>query len=605
MYHRLTIDSRGDEAKRMLTHLQSSLRHATLRWGVKGKPWPFGNVYSSITTNIKTISENEGMLPTVWGYRSKRFYVSGPLSSEQVRLLRQFIDGDQMLLRERMSVISIAESFGFSGDTDGVVKVLQHNGFLPKHCHFGMPPLPSVGLLDDERGQPGAALPHQKQEAMRLESQIEMDRILVGEICDPDASRRQDFTDMNAVTIDDESTTEIDDAVSCSILDDGGTQIWVHIADPTRWIAWDSVLGLEARRKCRTLYLPHEKIPMFPKILASEVFSLVQDTECCALSIGCILEPDGTIRDGSTKVAASKIVPKMKMTYDEVDTLLSGTGNGGTAFMLMAMHKAALARKAMRECNGAISLNMPESAIQVDVQKDIENISIKSISSEVGKSKQMVSEMMILAGEIVAQEGQHRGLALPYRGQEITVTPSEEELENAPNEFCRMDILRKYLLSSRSSSSGPQPHNGLGITAYVQATSPIRRFGDLLAHWQIKAALRGSSPPFDEIKLQSILDEMQEANRALNKYERNVSDFWVSKYFEKETSTNPNATWDGILVKWIHQDNGIAITFIESLGLEMIARIRAPARIGSSVTLQCTATAPDIQRVVLTDTQSQ
>jgi exoribonuclease-2 len=292
----------------------------------------------------------------------------------------------------------------------------------------------------------------------------------------------------------------------------------------------------------------------------------------------------------------------MKMTYDEVDNWLSGPGNCcDMGAMLMAMHKAALARKATRERNGAISLNMPESSIQVDVQGNIDNISIKSVSSESSKSKEMVSEMMILAGEIVALEGQHRGLALPYRGQEITVMPSQEELENAPNQICRMIILRNYLLSSTSNASGPRPHNGLGITAYVQATSPIRRFGDLLAHWQIKAALRGSATPFDTIKLQEILDELQLANRALNKYERSVSDFWVSKYFEKELSTNPNAAWDAILLKWIHQDNGIASIFIESLGLEMIARIRAPARIGSLVTVQCTATAPDIQRVVLTD----
>ena len=596
----LAISSGKDEGNRMLTHLQSGLRH--LRWAVKGKPWPIDQVHSSTISN-NLIVKNEGIY-SVYGYRSKRFYASGPLTLEQLDLLKQFVDGNQMPLHERMSVISIAESFGFSGDTDGVVKVLQRNGFLPKQYHFGMPSLPfPKSMLDGSTaGQFAATLLQQQEDAMRPEIELEIERIVAGEICDQDTSRRQDFTDMNAVTIDDESTTEIDDAVSCSILDDGGTQIWVHIADPTRWISWDSVLGIEARRKCRTLYLPHERVPMFPKALASEVFSLVQDRECCALSIGCILELDGSIRDGSTKVTVSKIVPKMKMTYDEVDSLLSGSGNCDTGAMLLAMHKAALARRAVRECNGAISLNMPESAIRVDRQGNIEDVSIEAVSSESSKSKEMVSEMMILAGEIVAQEGHHWGLALPYRGQDITVMPSKEELENAPNQICRMSILRNYLLSSTSNASGPQPHDGLGLAAYVQATSPIRRFGDLLAHWQIKAALRGSAPPFDTIKLQEILDELQVANRALNKYERSVSDFWVSKYFEKELSTNPNATWDAILLKWVRQDNGIASIFIESLGLEMIARIRAPARTGSLVTVQCTSTAPDIQRVVLTDT---
>ncbi|MEB3360051.1 MAG: RNB domain-containing ribonuclease, partial [Synechococcales bacterium] len=114
-------------------------------------------------------------------------------------------------------------------------------------------------------------------------------------IVDPDAQHRLDLTHLKVCTIDDESTREIDDGLSLESLADGRQRLWIHIADPTRWIESGDDLDLEARRRSTSLYLPTGMIPMFPPELATGPMSLVQGKVCCALSCGVVLEPSGAI----------------------------------------------------------------------------------------------------------------------------------------------------------------------------------------------------------------------------------------------------------------------------------------------------------------------
>ena len=73
---------------------------------------------------------------------------------------------------------------------------------------------------------------------------------------DPDAHIRVDLTHHRIVTIDDASTTEVDDGLSVEELPDGRRRLWVHVADPSRWMQPGSDLDMEARRRASTLYLP-------------------------------------------------------------------------------------------------------------------------------------------------------------------------------------------------------------------------------------------------------------------------------------------------------------------------------------------------------------
>ena len=82
--------------------------------------------------------------------------------------------------------------------------------------------------------------------------------------------------------------------------------------------------------------------------------------------------------------------------------------------------------------------------------------------------------------------GEQHSIPLPYRGQNQPVLPTDEELQAVPYGFCRDVMLRSRMVRSISSTSEAIPHAGLGLPGYVQFTSPIRRYGDMLAHWQLK-----------------------------------------------------------------------------------------------------------------------
>ena len=82
--------------------------------------------------------------------------------------------------------------------------------------------------------------------------------------------------------------------------------------------------------------------------------------------------------------------------------------------------------------------------------------------------------------------GMQAGLPLPYRSQAKAVLPSAEELEGIPEGPCRAVAMRSRMLRSLCTTREALPHAGLGLPGYVQITSPIRRYTDLLAHWQIK-----------------------------------------------------------------------------------------------------------------------
>jgi len=82
--------------------------------------------------------------------------------------------------------------------------------------------------------------------------------------------------------------------------------------------------------------------------------------------------------------------------------------------------------------------------------------------------------------------GMKAGLPLPYRSQAKAVMPPQEELDAVPDGPCRSVLMRSRMLRSMCTTQETLPHSGLGLPGYVQITSPIRRYTDLLAHWQIK-----------------------------------------------------------------------------------------------------------------------
>ncbi|MGC1245832.1 MAG: ribonuclease R family protein [Spirulinaceae cyanobacterium] len=401
---------------------------------------------------------------------------------------------------------------------------------------------------------------------------------LLSQSCDPDADTRLDLTHFKVYTIDDESTKEIDDGLSLETLENGSQRLWIHIADPTRLLSPGDELDLEARRRSTSLYLPTGSIPMFPPELATGPMSLVQGQVCPALSFGVVLDEAGGIQDYT--IAASLIKPTYRLTYDDVDEMLQLNIQGEPEITDLA--RWARVRQSWRMAQGSISIHMPESSIKV---KEDDEIVIELL--EDSPARQLVAEMMILTGEVAGNYGQKHNLPLPYRGQPQPELPSEEELLQLPAGPVRFCALRRCMPRSETSTM-PIRHAGLGLDTYTQATSPIRRYNDLLAHFQIKAHLRQEPLPFPTEALKELIYSVTSAAQEATLVERQTNRYWGLEFLRR----NSDQAWPALLLRWLREDDNLGLILLEDLGLELPHRFRRSIALGDRLEVQVSRADP-------------
>ena len=390
-------------------------------------------------------------------------------------------------------------------------------------------------------------------------------------------TNRLDLTHLKVYTIDDESTTEIDDGLSWEVLPDGRERLWVHIADPTRLLMPDDELDLEARKRGSTVYLPTGMIPMFPEVLATGPMSLVQGKVCCALSFGVILNQVGSVEDYC--IHTGLIKPTYRLTYEDVDEMLELGVQAEPE--IEAIANWAKIRKNWRYGQGAISINMPEAMIKV---KD-DDINIDILDDSL--SRQLVAEMMILAGEVAARYGQTHNIPLPFRGQPQPELPPEEELLQLPAGFVRSCAMRRCMPKSEMSIT-PVRHAGLGLDTYTQATSPIRRYSDLLTHFQLKAHLRGEGLPFSAEQLKEVMMTVSSATQEATMVERQTNRYYALEYLRR----HPEEVWQVTVLMWLREDSNLALILLEDLGLQLPMSFRRSVSLGENLLVKVSLADP-------------
>jgi exoribonuclease-2 len=362
------------------------------------------------------------------------------------------------------------------------------------------------------------------------------EQILSSPPLDPDESTRKDLTHLRTYTIDSESTREVDDALSIEQLPDGRERLWVHIADVSRWVREGDHLHVEASRRQTTLYLPDAIYPMFPMILAKDIFSLNTGEPRCALSMGVILAEDGSIED--VEVTPSLVQVDMRLSYEDADEMLREgiTGPGGEEESLGRLYHWSGIRKALRCSNGSVDRFMRPPQFTIKVEEDPEaedglSISISPDDPEL-PSVNLVSEMMIMSGEGMALVARQHGIGMPFRVQPPPESiPDSEYFDDFPERFCRAKAYYRFM-SAASVTSSHAPHWGLGLNSYVQWSSPIRRFNDLAVHYQVKKWLRGD-PLLDGPQIAVGVSALDGTLSMATKIARKSDRYWLHEYLRR------------------------------------------------------------------------
>ncbi|MFN8487744.1 MAG: RNB domain-containing ribonuclease [Caldilineaceae bacterium] len=332
----------------------------------------------------------------------------------------------------------------------------------------------------------------------------------------PDEPRR-DLTHLVALAIDDEGSRDPDDAVS---WDNG--RLWVHIADVAALIPPASPADEEAQARGANLYLPEGTIHMLPAA-ATDALGLGLQSISPALSFGLAVNAAGEIEHVEI---TSSWVRVTRLSYDEAEEKLTETP-------FQELYQVAQTRKAQRVANGAVELELPEVKIRVeDGQAAIRPLPPLH-------SRELVREAMLLTGEAVARYAQEQGISVPFSVQDL----AEEAEGVTATTLSEMFALRRLFKPGQYKTT-PSPHAGLGLDAYVQATSPLRRYTDLVIHQQLRAHLRGE-PLLDEQTVMERVAVASESMRLIRQTERIVNQHWKLVYLLQ----HPNWTGEGVVVE--------------------------------------------------------
>lgn len=303
---------------------------------------------------------------------------------------------------------------------------------------------------------------------------------------------RCDLTGIPAYAIDDRKNEDPDDAISliaCETDPDGGmrqAQVWVHVADAATLAPPDSPADLEARERAATLYLPEGPIPMLHPA-AIPALGLGLNPISPALSFNIKL-------DNQAQIASVEIVPSWvkveRLTYEQVEEQIEDEPFHSLAAIAEAYHTR-------RARSGAFLLDLPE-------------VTVRAVGGEVTieplprlHSRDMVREIMLMAGEAAARFALQQELPFPFAGQEASTPQVDLSARDHPGGAIQpapetLPLSARFALRrtlKRSQVTGqPLPHSGVGLSAYSRVTSPLRRYLDLVAHQQIRLHLTGDQP---------------------------------------------------------------------------------------------------------------
>ncbi|KAF8577588.1 RNB-domain-containing protein [Ramaria rubella] len=411
---------------------------------------------------------------------------------------------------------------------------------------------------------------------------------------DPHASIRHDFGNLPVYVIDDAAAQELDDGLSIEAVASelGNYWVHVHVADPTTLIPPGHVLDLRARSSAVTMYTAHRTWPMLPPSLTHPLFSLgskPKGTGQPVLTFSIKLSESGDILD--YKVRAARVRNVQILHYSQVDRLLNiehpfrsyplveaPVPAPNIAPIAQIYHSDlqklydiadAIALRSVKE-NPILFFSFPTAQVQIDSELPLNSsfstnrpilwkgfpqmtYFIESFEDRNRTSCRLVAEYMKLACRVASRFCIDKGIPALRRASTPLYSPIEKDMEdvlalrNPYGDVSAIECIKRDLYAPPGEPSlEPLEHWSLAVPkgeGYSRVTSPLRRYSDLLVHWQIKHALLPASkrttpgPLFPAEFLKPIMYRLFEKEKALSNvaslYQRHWALTYLSRYVER------------------------------------------------------------------------
>ncbi|MCF8034456.1 MAG: RNB domain-containing ribonuclease [Desulfarculaceae bacterium] len=347
---------------------------------------------------------------------------------------------------------------------------------------------------------------------------------------------RTDLTGLDTFTIDGAFTTDFDDALSFEPQDDGGATLGVHITDAGAIMPLTGPLEDEARSRGTSLYLPDDRLPMLPPALSEDQLSLRQGEVRPALSVLARLDPEGRLID--YRLERSLIQVHQRLTYDETDGMLESDER------MKGMHRLCHALRQRRLDAGAYFLPLPEVLVGVDPAT--QEVWVRRVDRN-GPSREMVAETAILGNWLFALFLADSGAPALYR---IQNKPSEPIEERDPSDIYH-HFKQRRLLNRVDITTKPGLHSSLGIHPYTHATSPIRRYLDLVMQRQIGSVLCGGQPLYSKNQLKELAMEVDPTVRRAMKVRQARQRYWLLTWLKaRQDQAHPAVVMERQMRRW-------------------------------------------------------
>ena len=338
-------------------------------------------------------------------------------------------------------------------------------------------------------------------------------------------SSRRDFRNILTFTIDPEDAKDFDDAISLQTLENGNTEIGVHIADVTHFLREDTVLDKEAFDRATSVYLVDRTIPMLPERLSNGVCSLNPNEDKLTFSAVFEMDDEATVKRqwfGKTIIHSNK-----RFAYEQAQEIIE-SGSGEFSDELVKLNELARKLRKDRFANGAINFE----TIEVKFRLDEKGKPLEVYPKERKDAHKLIEEFMLLANKKVAEfifkkkSGGNKSSTFVYRThdspdpdkikafsifarkfgyqmklEESSISRSLNSLIDAIEGKPEQNVLESLAIRTMAKAkytTEPDPHFGLAFMHYTHFTSPIRRYPDVMVHRLLFLYLKNGKSPDEE-----------------------------------------------------------------------------------------------------------